>query len=124
VHNTISPPLKRIQNENRVRNLMRACYRSRFLQIQSDFLQPGIELLNAGVSRSHCCSYFDPPRKTLPQEARDFGPRGSVCVRLARTIAVNITQVMISSKSVETEAQVRPTSNLPQRAGCIKARKY
>jgi hypothetical protein len=44
----------------------------------------------------------DPPRKTEPKPVGDFGLRGSVSARLAGTIAVNVTQVMISSKSFET----------------------
>ena len=46
----------------------------------------------------------DPPRKTVPREIGNFGLRGSVSARLAGTIAVNVTQVMVSSKSVETGA--------------------
>lgn len=46
----------------------------------------------------------DPPRKTLPHEVGNFGLRGSVCARLAGTVAVNVTQVMVSSKSFETGA--------------------
>jgi hypothetical protein len=46
----------------------------------------------------------DPPRKTEPQEIGNFGLRGSISARLAGTIAVNVTQVMVSSKSVETGA--------------------
>jgi threonine dehydrogenase-like Zn-dependent dehydrogenase len=45
----------------------------------------------------------DPPRKTLPHEVGNFGLRGLVCARLAGTIAVNVTQVMVSSKRLETE---------------------
>lgn len=40
----------------------------------------------------------DPPRKTQPQEVRDFGLRGSVGACLAGMFAVNVTQVMASSK--------------------------
>ncbi len=47
---------------------------------------------------------IDPPRKTVPREIGNFGLRGSVSARLAGTIAVNVTQVMVSSKSVETGA--------------------
>jgi len=46
----------------------------------------------------------DPPRKTQPNEIGDFGLRGSVCARLAGTIAVNVTQVTVSSKRLETGA--------------------
>jgi hypothetical protein len=51
---------------------------------------------------------IDPPRKTVPREIRNFALRGSVSARLAGTIAVNVTHVMVSSKSVETGAQFRP----------------
>jgi hypothetical protein len=44
----------------------------------------------------------------VSREIGNFGLRGSVSARLAGTIAVNATQVMVSSKSVETGAQVRP----------------
>ena len=47
-------------------------------------------------------SACDPPRKTEPKPVGDFGLRGSVSARLAGTIAVNVTQVMVSSKSFET----------------------
>jgi hypothetical protein len=50
-----------------------------------------------------CCN-GDPPRKTLPREVGNFGLRGSVSARLAGTIAVNVTQVMVSSKSLEAGA--------------------
>jgi len=46
----------------------------------------------------------DPPRKTEPEEAGNFILHGSVSARLAGTIAFNVTQVMVSSKSVETGA--------------------
>jgi hypothetical protein len=49
-------------------------------------------------------SACDPPRKTVPHAIGNFGLRGSVSARLAGTIAVNVTQVMVSSKSVETGA--------------------
>jgi hypothetical protein len=49
-------------------------------------------------------SACDPPRKTLPREVGNFGLRGSVSARLAGTIAVNVTQVMVSSKSLEAGA--------------------
>jgi len=49
-------------------------------------------------------SACDPPRKTLPQEVGNFGLRGSISARLAGTIAVNVTQVMVSSKWLETDA--------------------
>jgi hypothetical protein len=48
--------------------------------------------------------YGDPPRKTWPEEIGDFVLRGSVRARLAGMIAVNVTQVMVSSKSLETGA--------------------
>lgn len=38
----------------------------------------------------------------MPREIGTFDLRGSVSARLAGTIAVNVTQVMVSSKSVET----------------------
>ena len=44
---------------------------------------------------------------TVPREIGNFGLRGLVSARLAGTIAVNVTQVMVSSKSVETGAQFR-----------------
>jgi hypothetical protein len=44
----------------------------------------------------------DPPRKILPHEVGNFDLRGSVCARLAGTIAVNVTQVIVSSKGLET----------------------
>ena len=43
----------------------------------------------------------------MPREIGNFGLRGSVSARLAGTIAVNVTQVMVSSKSVETGAYFR-----------------
>jgi len=46
----------------------------------------------------------DLPRKTLPREVGNFGLRGSVSARLAGTVAVNVTQVMVSSNSLETGA--------------------
>jgi len=78
-------------------------------------------ILNAGNDRTLNLSLFvadpsvttidgrkntevDPPRKTVPREVGNFGLRGSVSARLAGTIAVNVTQVMVSSKSVETGA--------------------
>jgi hypothetical protein len=50
---------------------------------------------------------LDPPRKAVPREIGNFGLRGSVSFRLAGTIAVNVTQVMVSSKSIETGAQFK-----------------
>ena len=44
---------------------------------------------------------IDPPRKTEPQEVGNFGLRGSVGARLAGTIAVNVTQVTVSSNRLE-----------------------
>jgi hypothetical protein len=44
------------------------------------------------------------PRKTRPEEVGNFGLRGSVCARAACIIAVNVTQVTVSSKSLETGA--------------------
>jgi len=44
------------------------------------------------------------PRKTEPKRVGDFGLRGSVSARLAGTIAVNVTQVMTSSKGLEIGA--------------------
>jgi hypothetical protein len=52
-------------------------------------------------------SACDPPRKTEPEPVGDFGLRGSVCARLAGTVAVNVTQVMASSKGLETGTLVR-----------------
>jgi hypothetical protein len=48
------------------------------------------------------CPVFDPPRKALPREVGIFGLRGLVGARFAGTIAVNVTQVMDSSKRLET----------------------
>jgi hypothetical protein len=47
---------------------------------------------------------IDPPRKTHPKRVGDFDLRGSVCARLAGMIAVNVTQVMTSSKGLEIGA--------------------
>ena len=49
-------------------------------------------------------STCDPPRKTLPQEVGNFDLRDSIGTRLAGTIAVNVTQVMVSSNWLETGA--------------------
>ena len=46
----------------------------------------------------------DPPRKTQPKRVGNFGLRGSVCARLAGMFAVNVTQVMTSSKGLKIEA--------------------
>jgi hypothetical protein len=62
----------------------------------------------------------DPPRKTVPQEVGNFGLRSSVSARLAGTIAVNVTQVMVSSKSFDIGAQV---GSLPAAAGRWKCGK-
>ncbi len=56
------------------------------------------------TSQSWSSLVIDPPRKTLPEEVRNFDLRGLVIARLADTIAVNVTQVMVSSKSFETGA--------------------
>jgi hypothetical protein len=48
----------------------------------------------------------DQPRKALPREIGNFGLRGSLSARLAGTIAVNVTQVMISSKGLEIGAVI------------------
>jgi len=53
--------------------------------------RPG-KLCRTRLENSAC----DPPRKTEPQEVRNFGLRGSVGARLAGTIAVNVTQVTVS----------------------------
>jgi len=72
----------------------------KFLSAKSDYLEltrPG-KLCRRRLEISAC----DPPRKTLPQEIGNFGLRGSISARLAGTIAVNVTQVMVSSKWLET----------------------
>lgn len=56
----------------------------------------------------------EPPRKTRPQEVRDFGLRSSVGARLAGAFAVNVTQVMVSSNRLETEASIRIVQSLPR----------
>jgi hypothetical protein len=43
----------------------------------------------------------------LSQKALEISVRGSVSARLAGTVAVNVTQVMVSSKRPETRAWVR-----------------
>ncbi|MDR5730243.1 MAG: hypothetical protein RB191_22770 [Terriglobia bacterium] len=47
---------------------------------------------------------YDPPRKTTPREVGNFGLRGSVCACLAGTIAVDVAEVMVSSKRLEAGA--------------------
>ena len=49
----------------------------------------------------------DPPSKTEPKAIGDFGLRGSVRARFTGKFAVNVTQVMVSSKRLETGALVR-----------------
>jgi len=65
----------------------------------------GPDLPPKGPARENWSSLvIDPPRKTLPQEVGNFGLRGSISARLAGTIAVNVTQVMVSSKWLENGA--------------------
>jgi hypothetical protein len=47
---------------------------------------------------------IDPLRKTLPHEVGNLDLRGSVCARLAGPIAVNVAQVMVASKKLESGA--------------------
>jgi hypothetical protein len=46
----------------------------------------------------------DLPCKTEPKRVETLSLRGSVGARLAGTIAVNVTQVTVSSKGLETGA--------------------
>lgn len=47
--------------------------------------------------RESCCGFDDPPQKSVPREIGSFRFHGQVCARLADTIAVNVTQVTVSS---------------------------
>ena len=46
-------------------------------------------------------SACDPPRKTEPQEAGNFGLRGSIRAGFTGRFAVNVTQLTVSSKRLE-----------------------
>ena len=64
----------------------------------------------SGVPGEFCTSWGetnwsdDPPRKLKPKAIGDFGLHGSVRARLTGRFAVNVTQVMVSSKWLETGA--------------------
>jgi hypothetical protein len=63
------------------------------------------DLLPKNSAMENWCPYpTDPPRKTLPCEAGNSDLHGSVSARLAGTNAVNVTQVMVSIKKLETGA--------------------
>ena len=66
------------------------------------------------------CLAGDPPSKTGPKAIKDFGLRGSVRARFAGKFAVNVTQVTVSSKRLETGALVRSLAAAAVRWKCGK----
>ncbi len=88
----IAQKLRRIKG---VRNLER-------VRRGSGGLHTRLTRLRKNSATENCSSIvIDPPRKTRQHEVGNFCLRGSLCTRLAGTIAVNVTQVTVSSKSIE-----------------------
>jgi hypothetical protein len=57
----------------------------------------------------------DPPRKTEPQEAGNFGLRGSIRAGFTGRFAVNVTQLKVSSKRLEDRLLFRENPAAPVR---------